>query len=143
MTAKLFARTAAIFVFIHLIGHSLGHFGWDKPKDPKIAEVVQSMKSNKSEFMGATKSMADYFSGYSLIIFGLFFMTIILLWLLSNHANDNPVLVRQLLYPIGLGYLYFAIIELLDFFPFAASISFLAAVFTLLAAIKLRVKKDA
>lgn len=137
MTAKLLLRISAILIFVHLLGHAGGHMGWDKPKDPKMMEVVTAMKGYSAEFMGATKSMADYFHGYSLFLFGLYAMSIALLWVLSGYAAQHPKLVKQLIYPIGLAYLLFGIIEFIYFFPFAAIISLLAGLSAIFATLKL------
>lgn len=141
MSAKLLIRISAFLVFIHLLGHSLGHLNWDKPKDQGMIEVIDVMKNYSAAFMGSTKSMADYYNGYSLILFGLFGLSIALLWILSNDTIKNPKMVRQLLYPIGLVYLFFGVIEFLYFFPFAASISTLVGISSLLSITKLETNK--
>jgi len=137
MTAKLLIRISAILILVHLLGHSAGHIGWDKSEDPKMNEVVNVMKGYSAEFMGATKSMADYYVGYSYIMFGLFGMSILLLWMLSNHTTTNQKLVKQLLYPIGVSYLFFGLTEYVYFFPFAAIISLIAGLCALFATFKL------
>ena len=140
MTSKVLTRISAVLIFIHLLGHSVGHFTWDKPKDSKMTDVVTSMKSYSAEFMGATKSMADYYSGYSLIMFGLFAMTIVVLWILSSNILTNQRLVKHLLLPIGIVYIYFGIVEYLHFFSFAASLSFIAGFLTIFSTFKLKIQ---
>jgi hypothetical protein len=133
MKIKILIRISAVLICVHLLGHCVGHLSWDKPDDSRMVEVISSMKGYSAEFMGATKSMADYYHGYSLMMFGLFAMSIVLLWILSNHATTNQKLVKQLLYPIGIIYVCFGIIEVIYFFPFAAIVSLLAGIFVLLA----------
>jgi hypothetical protein len=133
MKSKLLLRVAAILILIHLLGHSVGHSGWDRPKDPKMQEVVTVMKSYKGEFMGATQSMADYYNGYSLMMFVLYGMSIILLWLLSRIVKEHPVITGNILYTVGTAYLIFGVIEFVYFFPFAGAMSFFAGVLTLVA----------
>jgi hypothetical protein len=60
-------------------------------------------------------------------------MTIAILWLASGFIETNREVAAKILYPIATGYIAFGIIEYLFFFLFAASISFLVGVFTLLA----------
>ncbi len=132
MKAKHFLRISVGLVLIHLIGHTLGHMGWDKPEDPKMKDVVDTMKNYSSEFMGASQSMADYFNGYSIILIGLLAMSLILFWILSNHVDTNQILVRQIALIIGLGFIFFGIIEYIYFFPFAAIISLLAGSFAII-----------
>jgi hypothetical protein len=126
MKAKILLRIAAALILIHLIGHTLGHTMWDKPDDPKMQEVVSAMKSYKADFMGATKSMADYYHGYSLMMLLLYGFSIVILWFASGFVNSQPAIARKVIYPIGVSYLIFGGIEYLYFFPFAASMSFLA-----------------
>lgn len=96
-----------------------------------MQEVVKSMKSNEAEFMGATRSMADYYHGYSIILFGLYGMSILILWVLSG-SEENVKTTKTISGILGVTYLFFAVIEAIYFFPFAASISGLAGVTTLL-----------
>ena len=132
MKAKVFLRVAAGLILIHLLGHGVGHKDWDKPTNPKMMDVVTAMKSYQGEFMGATHSMADYYNGYSIIIFGLYGMSISLLWLASGFVREHPTIAIKILYPIGIAYLFFGVVEFIYFFPFAASMSFLAGVLTIL-----------
>ena len=76
MKAKILLRVASLLILVHLLGHSMGHLQWDKPKDPKMKEVVDIMKGYSTQFMGATKSMANYYEGYSLLMFFVFAMTL-------------------------------------------------------------------
>lgn len=133
MKAKILLRIAAALVLVHLMGHSIGHSVWDKPEDPRMQEVVAAMKGYSAPFMGATQSMADYYNGYSLIIFGLYGMTILILWFASEFINEHRTVATKVLYPIAIAYLAFGVIEYISFFPFAASMSFFAGLFTLLA----------
>ncbi|QHT67271.1 hypothetical protein GXP67_11800 [Rhodocytophaga rosea] len=128
MKAKVIVRIAALLILVHLLGHTMGHFTWDTPEDTKMKQVVEAMKTHKADFMGAAKSMADYYTGYSLMILGLFAMSILLLWFISGFINDQRQIANRLLYPIGIVYILFGIIEYLYFFPFAASMSFIAGI---------------
>lgn len=132
MKAKILLRIAAALIVVHLLGHSIGHSEWDTPDDPRMQEVVAVMKSYSAEFMGATKSMADYYNGYSLIIFGLYGMTILILWFASGFINEHRMIADKILAPIAVAYLAFGVIEYVSFFPFAAMMSFLAGLLTLL-----------
>ena len=132
MKAKILLRIACLLILVHLLGHSLGHLSWDKPKDPKMKEVVDVMKGYSTEFMGASKSMANYFEGYSIILFFVFAMTILILWSVSSFVNTHKDIAVKILYPIAITYLAFGVIEYFYFFIFAASISFLAGFFVFL-----------
>jgi hypothetical protein len=128
MKPKLLIRIAACLILLQLLGHTYGHVIWDKrPNDPKMQEVLDTMKSYSGNFMGATKSMADYYSGYSLMIFFLYVMTIAILWLLSGANSRETGIVPKLLYLIGGTYLVLSVILYLHFFLLPACLSFLAA----------------
>lgn len=134
MSAKNLICIAAVLILIHLLGHAVGHFSWDDSAGP-LFEVVKLMKSKSADFMGATKSLADYYHGYSMIMFGLYGMSIAILLILANHTSSK--MTRQLLIPIGITYVFFGIIECLYFFPFAAAVSFLAGLLILFSVLKL------
>lgn len=67
------------------------------------------------------------------MIFGLFAMSFLLLWLIAGFVNEQRHIARRLVYPIGIVYISFGIIEYLYFFPFAASMSFMAGILSILA----------
>lgn len=132
MNTKVLLRIAAVCILVHLLGHTAGHLGWDQPADPLMQQVVQHMKGHQSSFMGATKSMADYYTGYSLLLWCTYAMTIALLWTAPSYAREHKIIATKVLYPIGITYLVFGIIEYIHFFPFAAAMSLLAGICTLL-----------
>jgi hypothetical protein len=138
MKAKVLLRIAAALILIHLIGHSVGHATWDKPEDPKMLDVVTAMKSYESEFMGSVKSMADYYNGYSLLIFGVYAMSLALLWVTSGFVHEQTAIAKKILYPLGLTLLFFGVVEFMFFFPFAACMSFLAGVLTISSVVVLK-----
>lgn len=133
MKAKVLLRIAAALILIHFIGHSFGHLSWDAPEDPKMMEAVTAMKTHKAGFMGAVKSFADYYTGYSFMIFGLFGLSILVLWSASGFIDKHSDIARKVLLPFGIAYLYLGVVEYLYFFPFAAAISFFAGVLIMLA----------
>lgn len=133
MKAKLIVRIAAACIFVHLLGHGVGHATWKSPEDLHLQEVVKAMIQHKAPFMGAERSMADYYDGFSLILFGVYAMSIAILWSVSGFVNTHGNIASKILWPLGLVYTGFGIIEFLYFFPFAAAMSFLAGVLILVA----------
>ena len=117
MKPKVLLRIAAGLILIHLFGHGVGHKDWDNPTDPKMMDVVTSMKSYQAEFMGAAHSMADYYNGYSIIIFGLYGMSIALLWLASGFVQEQPTIAIKILYPIGIVICFLEWLNLYTSFP--------------------------
>lgn len=124
-------RVACVFIFIHLAGHFFGHTEWETPLDPKIQEVVNSMIVNKAEFMGVDRSMADFYNGYSYILFGVYILSIWVLWVLSMGIKKGSGTSKRAVLPFGIIFLAFGAIEFIYFFPFAAIISSLAGLLIL------------
>lgn len=133
MKPRLLLRIAALFILIHLLGHSFGHFSWKETNDPAKREVIRQMTGPEFEFMGATRSMGDYYEGYSLILLVVYAMSIALILTAARYADSNHDIARTVLTPIGIGYVAFGVIEFLYFFPFAASMSLGAGVLIILA----------
>lgn len=123
MSPKLLLRLAAGFILIHFLGHSLGHFTWKGATDPVKKEVINQMTSHDFPFMGALRSMGDYFEGYSTIMFVVYGMSIWMLLTISTVVEKQSELSGKLLVPIGFTYLVFGVVEFIYFFPFAAGIS--------------------
>lgn len=134
MRARVWLRIACFFILVHLLGHAVGHASWDKPEDAGMQKVVDAMVGYKSEFMGATRSMGDYYNGYSLILFFVYAMSISILWVASRAQPEALPLVKKILYPMAFAWLAFGVIEFMYFFPFAATMS-LGAGLLILAAI--------
>ena len=125
--AKLLLYLASLSIFIHFVGHVIGHSSWKTPKDANMQNVVNAMVENKANYMGALRSLADFYHGYSLILFVLYILSIWILLVLVNNLRRNDLrLVKNILFPLGLAYTIFGIIEFYQFFPFAAIISTLA-----------------
>ncbi len=133
MKSKVLIRIAAFFVVSLLMGHTIGYIMWDKPEDNQMKTVVQSMKDISAPFMGTTKSMADYYNGNSLIIFGFHSLVIILLWISSTYINSQRSIIVKILVPIILLYLFLGVIDFLYFFPLPTILSFLTAMLILIA----------
>lgn len=136
MSSKLLLRIAALLIVVHMLGHVMGHLTWDKPEDPKMGEVVTAMKGYSTEFMGAQKSMADYYQGYSLMIFGIFGMAVALLWIASGIVTSDRAIARKMILPVGIAFLFFGVAEFIYFFPFAAGTSFLVGLLVVVAIAK-------
>jgi heme A synthase len=132
MKPKIWLRIACLFILIHLIGHAVGHATWDNPEDPKMKEVVDAMVGHEGEFMGATRSMGDYYNGYSLILFFVYAMSIAIVWVVSSLPESHKISARKILFPVAFAYLAFGVIEFSYFFPFAAAMSLGAGVLILL-----------
>jgi hypothetical protein len=127
MRPKLLLRLSALLVGIHLLGHAFGHFSWkDTQGDRQKQDVIRYMTDYKFDFMGAARSMGEYYEGYSALILIKYLVFVLLLWAISNFAEAHPNISRNLIAPLALGLVAFGILEFVYFFPFAAIISMLA-----------------
>lgn len=127
MKPKILLRLATAFIVVHLLGHAVGHLSWkDANGNTEHEEVIRQMTEHKFDFMGATRSMGDYYEGYSALILIKYLVFILLLWSISGFAEQYPNLARKLIAPLSMGLIAFGILEFVYFFPFAASMSMLA-----------------
>jgi len=116
----------------HLIGHSIGQNGWKKNDDPVMRQVAHWMTGPRFPFMGVSRTMGDYFDGYGYTASITLATLALLLWLASSKVATQGQVVRSEILILALALLAFSAIEFLYFFPFAAIISCLAAVLTLI-----------
>ena len=127
MKPKLLIRLSMVFILVHLLGHTIGHFTWkDSQGHPQREEVIRHMTEYKFDFMGSNRSMGDYYEGYSALLLIKYLVFLLLLWAIAGFAEHQPQTARKLLAPISLGLIAFGILEFIYFFPFAASMSLLA-----------------
>ena len=128
MKTKLILRIATLVILVHILGHIRGHAGWKTPKDPGQQEVVNQMLTNKAPFMGAVRSMGDYFEGYGQILTVVLVMMMAMTWIISGHAAQHPKIASTILAPLAGCFIAISVIEFIYFFAFAASISLVAGV---------------
>lgn len=133
MNSKILLRIAAVLLCVHLAGHTAGHLGWDKATTTEMATVIDGMKQVKEPFMGALRSKADYFSGYSLIMFFVLAMSIVVLWVGSNKVTEHKGIIAPFIYAVGIAYIGIGLVEISHFFAFAACISLLAGLLAIVA----------
>jgi hypothetical protein len=135
---KLLLRIASIVMFAHDVGHTFGHLSWKETTDPAKREVVRQMTVNKFPFMGAVKSLGDYYDGYGFAASLALLLIASVLWVVSGSATQNPALARKLCLLISIILLAWGIDELMFFFPFAAAFSLLAMVLTVVVLVRLK-----
>lgn len=125
-------------MLLHDVGHTIGHLGWKQATDPVKQEVIRQMTENKFPFMGATRSLGEYYEGYGTASILALLLFAALLWILSGSEPQNVALTKKMLIVISVILLGWGIVELIYFFPFAVSFSLLAMVFTIIAYFQLR-----
>jgi len=129
MKPKLLLRIAAVLMFLHTMGHTLGALTWKTAPNPVIGLVIKGMETNHFDFMGRSVTLASFYEGYGFMMIFVYMYMSILLWLLSTDPG-NKLCVR-LLPILAILLLSLGIIEYIYFFPFAAAISVVAGLCTL------------
>lgn len=127
MKKKLLLRIAAVLMFLHTIGHTIGVLTWKKAPNSAIAQVIAAMQDNRFDFMGRSSSLAGFYEGYGVSMLIVLLFVSLLLWLLSASPT------RSLLILTGLFLIGLAVAEYIYFFPLAAALTLLAGLCTLLA----------
>jgi len=128
MKPKILLRIAAVLMFLHTTGHTLGALSWKDAPNAAIAQVVKGMLANHFNFMGRSASMGSFYDGYGFTMILVLLLIGIMLWVLSSQTNNNlAVRFTQLL---GVFLLMMGVLEYIYFFPFAAAFSLLAGICT-------------
>ena len=134
LQSKKLVKIAAGLLLFHLLGHLIGHYTWKEDKgNLQKREVIRQMTEPRFDFMGASRSMGEYYEGYSTLLSITFIVLAWVLWQTSGLLEEKHKAGKQLALFIGIGLLLFSITEFVYFFPFAAIISLLAGGFSLLA----------
>ena len=113
----LFLRVAAVLSLLHCIGHTIGGvFSVDAPSGTKEGAVVEAMKSNQFDVMGATRSYWDFFIGYGLTISVAELLQAIVFWQLAGLAKTDPLRMRPIIAAFLLANIGFVILAWKYFF---------------------------
>jgi hypothetical protein len=128
---KILLYVSSLLILVHLVGHFTGYKSWKTPKDANMQGVVNMMIENKAKFMGVNRSIADFYNGYSLMLFVVYILSIWILLVLTDSRRRDIRLTKKILIPFGIAYVVFGVIEFFQFFPFAASVSALAGLLIL------------
>src|SRR5687767_6038032 len=108
MSPKLLLRIAAGCVLFFAFGHTIGH---TTRHSVNIAQknVLDIMAESEFEFFGNTTSYDKMYNGLSLnLIFTLIAFALVL-WFISGAATQHPKLAMQIIVPIMLCVLGFAV----------------------------------
>jgi hypothetical protein len=137
MKAKLLLRIASVIMLLHNVGHTIGHSGWKKAPEPEKQEVIKQMTDHTFPFMGAIHSMADYYDGYGYAGTLALLLFAAILWIASGVNEQNKGIIQKILVATAVILLAWGIDELIFFFPFAASFSFLACLLTVVSIVQI------
>lgn len=131
MKPKILLRIAAMLIFIHSVLHTFGFGTWKQAPDPVYKAIVDGMTGHKFPFMGAIRSLGDFYEGFGYASSIALFLISIVLWFVSDETSRSANLAKKIIYAVGTALVAWGIDELIYFFPFAAAITLTAAVLTL------------
>ena len=137
MKSKLLLRIASLVILLHDFGHTFGHFTWKQSHDATKQEVIKQMTNNKFPFMGAVRSMGEYYDGYGYASTLALFLLAAILWIASGATEQNKIIIKKILVVVSIVLLGWGIDELVFFFPFAAAFSLVAFLLTVIATFQL------
>lgn len=132
MKPKILLRIAAILIFIHSVLHTFGFGTWKQAPDPVYKTIVDGMTTHTFPFMGAVRSLGNFYEGFGYASSIALFLIAVVLWLVSGETGRSANLAKKIIYAVGIALVAWGIDELIYFFPFAASITLIAAALTLL-----------
>jgi hypothetical protein len=117
ISTAFYLRVASVLTVLHCIGHTIGGvFGVDAPPGTKEGAVVQAMKSNQFDVMGATRSFWDFFIGFGLTISVSSLVQAVVFWQLAGLAKTEPGRVRPIIAAFLCANIGFAILAWRYFF---------------------------
>ncbi|HVW95724.1 MAG TPA: hypothetical protein VHA56_07130 [Mucilaginibacter sp.] len=131
MRPKVLIRIAAILMLLHTVGHSLGALSWKQAPNAAVAQVISGMENNHFGFMGRNASIALFYNGYGISMIFVLLLISAQLWLLSaddGHKDSAKMLISLTVFLLAL-----SVTEYIYFFTFAAAVSFISGICTLLA----------
>jgi len=128
MLPKLLLRIAAVLILFHAVAHTFGHSRWKKAPGTEKQQVITAMTSHSFPFMGANRSMGDFFEGYG---YACTLALLLIAWLLWVIATETGALAKKIVAAISICLLFWSAAEFIYFFPFAAIITLLAALLSL------------
>jgi len=117
ISTAFFLRVASVFTVLHCIGHTIGGvFGVDAPPGTKEGAVVEAMKSNQFDVMGATRSFWDFFIGFGITISVSSLVQAVVFWQLAGLAKTEPRRIRPIIAAFLFANLGFAVLAWRYFF---------------------------
>ena len=138
MKPKLLLRLASVIILLHALGHTMGVYTWKKPASHVPQELVKQMVDQRFQFMGADRSMAEFYDGFGYASTIALLLIVFLLWIISGLTEKNPGVSVKILLPVLIFLVLFGLDELIFFFPFATALTIVSALLTLLAIISLK-----
>jgi hypothetical protein len=140
MNTKLLLRIASGLTLFFATGHSVGHFTRKSHMEPEAQAVFKAMEGYKFPIGSQFRTYDEFFDGMSLNLTISLVAFMILLWMLSNIANEFPKVCNTLIWPVLIGMIGFTITGFVYFF-FVPAITCLLISMLLLASMFMLKKK--
>lgn len=109
MKAWVWLRAASIVLFLFALGHGLGHLRMNAAP-PQILGVYAAMKATQFQMEGLTRTVWDFYSGFSLISLISVFMLGVIVWQIGSVARTQPKTVRPIVVAILIGQAFCTIV---------------------------------
>jgi hypothetical protein len=111
-------------MLIHCVLHTIGFGTWKD--DPARQNVVKAMNGPRLPFMGSSRNIADYYEGFGYASTIAMILIFVSLWLVSGELAKGLPLAKKMTLTLGVILVLWGADEIIYFFPFAASISWLS-----------------
>ncbi len=93
MKPVVLLRIAAVLMFLHFAGHTVGMLQGPSHGAAEIA-VQAFMRGSQFDFMGSNRSYWDFFLGFGYAASLSMLLQTVLLWLLAGLARTDPIRSR-------------------------------------------------
>jgi len=126
MKPKLLLRIAAVLMLIHAVLHTIGFGSWKSDPDPAKHQVILLMTGGKFPFMGVSRNMGEFYDGFGYASSVALLLIATLLWFTSGELTSNTSLARKIVMILAFALFFWGLDELIYFFPFAVTITWLS-----------------
>ena len=109
MRPTILLRVASVLTLLYAAGHTSG-IPWTPVLGAGEMAVVEAMKSQHFEVVGATRTFWDFYYGFGVAITGYLLVQAVVLWQLAALAKSQAVSLRPIIASLGLGFLVNAVI---------------------------------
>lgn len=133
MKAWVWLRAASMVLLLFALGHGLGHLRMNHAP-PQILAVYGVMKATQFQMEGLTRTVWDFYTGFSLASFISVFTLGVIVWQVGGVARTQPKTVRPIVVAILIGQAFYTIVCWTNFIYPPAILSTLVTLFLAAAA---------
>jgi len=115
MKPSILLRVAAVFALLFCAGHMLG-MPWTPATGPQQQALLQAMRSDHFQAMGASRTYWDFYFGFGLSIGVYLLVQAVVLWQLAALARTDAARLRPLIAAFLIAYAAIALLSWKYFF---------------------------